>query len=49
MTLLDFGLALMLIDIGVMIGWMLRDILPKLIKKTKHGKRKTKHTAARQL
>lgn len=46
--LLDFGLALMLIDIGVMTGWMLRDILPtKLIKKTKHGKRKTKHTAAR--
>lgn len=45
--LLDFGLALMLIDIGVMTGWMLRDILPKLIKMTKHGKRKTKHTAAR--
>lgn len=48
MTLLDFGLALMLIDIGVVTGWMLRDILPKLIKrKTKHGKRKTKYTAAR--
>lgn len=35
MTLLKFGLALTLIDIGVMIGWMLRDIAQMIIDKRK--------------
>lgn len=35
MTLLDFGLALMLIDIGLMIGWTLRDVLQRGIDKNR--------------